>query len=199
MWRAHRGRSARPGTIQVLDRLVGTAPFLPSLLVTNSWSAADRRSKLAALAAHVLQVSPAEVVVKHGDGQAPHLVRPAGTGLHLSSGSRGGVAALGIAPARIGVDVEAIEAGAPPPWNVLHPREAEALRCAPDAPTDFAALWVVKEAYLKALGTGLSQEPSSIAIRLSPVIAVDDPDGPTASVTLLRRGRLFVAAVLLDR
>lgn len=185
-------------TLQIRETLEDCDDRLPILLVSHARDAADRHALLAALAALAMKLSPAEVAVTHGSGLAPSLVRPAGSGLFLSSASRGGLAALGAARSRIGVDVEAVEPGAAPPWHVLHPAEVEALRRSDDPAADFAALWAVKEAYLKALGAGLSREPAGFAVRLTPVVAVDDPGGPAASVTLLRRGDAFVAAVLLD-
>ena len=170
----------------------------PALFLARVADAAQRRARLAALAARALRRAPAEVEVAHREGRAPRLLRPEGSGLHLASSSRGGLSALGAARTRIGVDVEVIEAGAPPPWNVLHPAEVAALRREADPAAAFAALWAVKEAYLKALGIGLAREPASFAVRIGPAVAIDDPGGPAARVTLLRRGEAFVAAVLLD-
>lgn len=184
--------------LQVLETLDDWDGGLPALVLAGSASVADRRARLAALAARALSLTPDAVAVEHREGHAPRLLRPAGTGLHLSSASRGALAALGVAATQIGVDVELIEPDAVPPWHVLHPAEAEVLRRSVDPAADFAALWAVKEAYLKALGAGLSREPAGFAVRLGASVMIEDPGGPAASVTLLRRADAFVAAVLLD-
>ena len=48
----------------------------------------------------------------------------------------------------------------------------------------FARLWSLKEAYLKALGTGLSREPSSFAVcfRDHETAAIEDPLEPAVIV-----------------
>ena len=59
-----------------------------------------------------------------------------------------------------------------PPWTVLAPEEREALAglAEPDVRhATFLRVWTLKEAVLKALGTGLSREPASVAIALDPV------------------------------
>ena len=125
-----------------------------------------RRLRLRELAARALGVEADAVRIAHRDGLPPRLVAPAGRGLHLSSASRGGWVALAVAPGPVGVDIEAVEDRAEIPYGVLHPDEAADLRGRPggERPRAFARLWTVKEAYLKALGTGLSRDPASFRV-----------------------------------
>lgn len=84
------------------------------------------------------------------------------------SKSIGIVAMSVIESARVGVDVETIEAL--PELEMLamqnlHPDELQVWNTIPRADRTIAyyQLWVVKEAFAKALGVGLSQPPSSIS------------------------------------
>jgi 4'-phosphopantetheinyl transferase len=66
---------------------------------------------------------------------------------------------IGIASAPVGVDVEALpaDATATEVADLLHPAErAEIVSAAPATRADvFAGIWTRKEAYLKAVGTGV--------------------------------------------
>ena len=177
----------------------------PFALVVEAAGSARRRALLRALVARALGVGEAEVAIEHRQGRAPHLVRPA-LPVVLSSSSRAGVAALALADGPVGVDVEAVGA-ADLPWLVLHVAEAAALRTLPDTAraSAFARLWSLKEAYLKALGTGLAREPSSFAVHLTGegTATIEDPDAPAMQVetSTVWRGagerRVAVSAVLL--
>lgn len=151
----------------VLTRLDGWDRTLPAAWLRRVAGPTDRRALLRGLAARVLACDPADIEVAHEPGRAPRLVRPAGSGLHLSSTSRDDLAAVAVATDPIGIDVERVEPDREIPWNVLHPDEIAALRARPkgDRARDFARLWTCKEAYLKALGTGLAREPGSVAVR----------------------------------
>lgn len=160
---------------------------LPSTLIVRGVSPEERRALLRALAARALGLDPARVAVRHAPGRAPAVIRPAEAGLRLSSASRAGTAALAVATTPVGVDVERADPAAAVPWRVLHPAEAAMLVAVPHAERAraFARLWSLKEAYLKALGLGLSREPASFAVRLidEERAAVEDALRPAADVT----------------
>jgi 4'-phosphopantetheinyl transferase len=139
---------------------------LPVVLAAPADGRPARRTLLRALAARALG-RPAEAVeILHAEGRAPVLVQPAESGLHLSSASRGSLAVAALARTPIGVDVERVEPGSEPPWNVLHSDERRWLAALAGGEREqgFAQLWAGKEAYLKALGIGLVREPSSFAV-----------------------------------
>jgi phosphopantetheinyl transferase len=161
---------------------------LPAVLVAPAGDQAARRGLLRALAARVLHLSPEDVALAYEEGRAPELIAPEASGLRLSSASRAGTAALAVGRGPIGVDIEAVEPGIEPPWNVLHPGERAWLSglSQNQQRRGFAQLWAVKEAYLKALGTGLGREPSSFAAlpadQTDADMRITDPGRPGASV-----------------
>lgn len=83
--------------------------------------------------------------------------------------SRGTLSAVALGATRIGIDVERVGRAADIPAHVLHPVEIAWL--ASLAPEDrargFARLWTLKEAYLKALGTGLARDTRTFAVALA--------------------------------
>ncbi len=102
------------------------------------------------------------VTVCHTQGHPPHCISHAG--IHLSYATRGNWAAFAVADRPIGVDVEIVNRDEAVPWHVLHPDEQAWIK-AGDMAVRFAHVWTGKEAYLKALGTGLSQEPRDVNTR----------------------------------
>lgn len=90
-----------------------------------------------------------------------------GKELHASLASSAGVLLVGLAATPMGVDVEIIGEAREPPWNVLSRSERDQLDAIAD-PTArhlaFLRTWTAKEAVLKALGVGLSQEPRLLSI-----------------------------------
>lgn len=80
---------------------------------------------------------------------------------HFSLSHGGDLAAIAVAPVPVGIDVEAhpTAEGMAETSALLHPAEqAELAAAAPEyRRAAFARLWVRKEAYLKALGTGLGR------------------------------------------
>lgn len=88
----------------------------------------------------------------------------AAAGWFVSSASRDGVLVLVMARQPVGIDVEVEGEIIEPAWNVLHPAEIEQLkRCDPLGQyRRFLKIWTLKEAYVKALRTGLTREPSAI-------------------------------------
>jgi len=80
--------------------------------------------------------------------------------VHFSISRSAGAVLVGLAPVRVGVDVEALpssetagEVGA-----LLHPAERAEIEAAPPArrPEVFARLWARKEAFLKGVGIGVA-------------------------------------------
>lgn len=140
------------------------------------------------------------VVIAHDAEGAPRVVAP-NPSLALSLAGRDGLVAAAVADSPIGVDVETIGARFDPPLNVLHPAERAALAAAEtDAHEIFLRIWAAKEAYVKALGTGLSREPAEIEIRLAASIATFDESpafdiidrGGRVATRLARSGRTTV-------
>ena len=193
--------------INWIDNLDGWDGSLPVVLAAAGLSLQQRDATFQRIVARGLDVPPEAVVIERATGRAPAVARPRGTGLHLSTSSRGPFRALAAAGSRIGVDVELADAGEIP-WNVLHPDEVSWLARENDAARaqSFARLWSVKEAYLKALGIGLAREPASFAVRCigADAAAVDDSSAPLASVdvrTVWRETaglRAAVSAVLIE-
>lgn len=113
---------------------------------------------------------------------------PPSDGLHFNLSHTDGMVTCLVASGRsCGVDVEAAEAG---PDAVRHlpryfaPAERAALDGVPtgERPARVAAYWVLKEAYLKAVGTGLRRELAGFSF--SPPedgpVRLDDPQRPFA-------------------
>lgn len=132
-----------------------------------------------------------EVAIAHDAEGAPLIAAPQ-TGLCVSMAGRNGMVAAAVADHAVGVDIETIAARFDPPLNVLHPAERLALAAAGEGSYEaFLRIWTVKEAYVKALGTGLAREPVEIEVRL-PSAAFGDgaPD-----FVLIDRGRPVVTAL----
>ncbi len=176
----------------------------PCVQIVEAADAAARRRRLRDFAAYLLGRTAGDVVIHHAPGQRPRVVAPLGSGLVLSSASRGDVAVFGAASSPIGVDVEAVGEAAAIPWLVLHPGERAALEAAPDPACAFARLWSLKEAYLKAIGSGLNRDPAQFEVRpgAQQVEIVDPGERRTiiAAATVWRTQagtRYAVSAVLL--
>jgi 4'-phosphopantetheinyl transferase len=103
----------------------------------------------------------------------------AGGGLHFSLSHSGALALIGTAPVTVGVDVEETPTlkVATDTARMLHADEtAELDALAGDARAEgFGRVWTRKEAYLKALGTGLSRSPALDYMGTGPVPAQDLP------------------------
>jgi 4'-phosphopantetheinyl transferase len=82
--------------------------------------------------------------------------------VHFSLSHGGDLIAVALSKAPLGVDVEPFpqRPALAELARVLHPGEQQDLAAVPDTdrPAAFARLWTRKEAYLKALGTGLSRD-----------------------------------------
>ena len=107
----------------------------------------------------------AGIEIGHNPDGAPRIVAPA-RALSLSLAGRDDLVAAAVADGPLGVDIETIGAPVEPAFNVLHPAERAALAAAgAEAHAHFLWLWTLKEAYVKAIETGLSREPAEIEIR----------------------------------
>lgn len=154
------------------------------------------RAALRLLAAHLEGRAPQEAAALAIDRTCPRCHvdhgQPTREGLSLSSsGSEGFVlTGAGRSPARIGVDLERVPERTVPGFDglVMHPQERE--RFDVIAPGDPAggpvarriALWVLKEAVLKATGLGLDHSPAEL--RLGPEEAVSTWHRSSASQPL---------------
>lgn len=131
-----------------------------------------RRGLLRELAASRLSVPAAGVSIGGPPGVGPELRAPAAGGFVSAARSRGWLA-LAAAPRPVGVDLEVADQPAEPAWAVLAETERAVLLRRPPSERwiAFLRLWTAKEAYLKALGTGLTRDPAAVAV------ACHGPDG----------------------
>lgn len=83
-------------------------------------------------------------------------------GWHVSASHSGLHVLVAGAGTPVGVDVEVVRTG--PPSSRLVERVLAPGERAPDGPEGFAHLWSAKEAYLKAIGTGLALPMSRVAV-----------------------------------
>jgi 4'-phosphopantetheinyl transferase len=136
-----------------------------------------RRAFLRAVLARYVGGSPEELRFAAGEFGKPALLERGGE-LAFNASSRAGVVLVGVALGReLGVDVEEFPGTVfadPEEFARLVPRvttagEARALGALPPSARGqaFAELWTRKEALLKALGTGLSREPSTLGVGLA--------------------------------
>jgi len=193
--------------IQWLDTLSRWDGTPPAVLTAERLAPEARRALLRAMTARSLRLPVERVIVEHGEGGPPRVAEPMGSGLYLSSASRDGFAALAVAAAPVGIDVEVADAGGWIPWNVLHPIEAAAIEPlrGQEQAMAFARLWSLKEAYLKARAVGLGRDPSGFVVQFAADRAViTDPlaDAGAAHATTLWRGHpagwAAVSVVILE-
>nr|WP_155073815.1 4'-phosphopantetheinyl transferase superfamily protein [Streptomyces taklimakanensis] len=118
--------------------------------------------------------------------------------LHFSLAHSHGMAAVAVSTAVVGVDVErlprdeTVEVCTP----ALHPGERAELESAPPEGRRelFGRIWTRKEAYLKALGTGLSRDPALDYLGTDPGrrppgwTVLDVPCGPRHNAAVVVRG-----------
>ena len=144
------------------------------------------------------------IVVGHDASGRPELVRPGGD-LFLSVSGRGDWAAFGLARQPIGIDAEPLEGGPIAP-SVLTTREQGRMRglAAAEQAEAFLRIWTIKEAYLKALGTGLDQDPALLEVtdvgdRARIAVAETGKHLGNAHLRLVEMGgrRFVIAAVVL--
>lgn len=124
-----------------------------------------RRCLLRAVLAERLETGPAAVPLGPAPGAPGRRGKPGVPGLHFSLSSSGGHVLVATGPRELGVDVERVPdlAGAERMSRALHPAERRrlALTRRRRRPAATARVWARKESLLKALGTGLSRDPSA--------------------------------------
>lgn len=199
-----------------LSSIDQTAPALPAAwLIATQTQPANlperselRRSLARKLLASQFGLTEAAVEIGHEPAGRPLILRPRGTGLHLSLATRSGLVAVALAHRPVGIDVERVALASEPPLAVLHPDERHWLECLPASarPLAFAQLWSAKEAYVKALGTGFARAPESFAVRFDGAerfVVTDAQNGRAASglVRLTKNGgheSMAAAFIVLD-
>ncbi|MDT2019912.1 4'-phosphopantetheinyl transferase superfamily protein [Methylocella sp. CPCC 101449] len=134
-----------------------------------------RRAALRALVAWQLGVTAETIEIAYDAAGAPRVVAPvlhavlpgvlAAPSPFISVSARGSRALLAVSASPVGVDFEP-DTTAQPILDVLHPHERAELATLDGAARDrrFLEIWTAKEAYLKALGDGLTRDPATIAV-----------------------------------
>lgn len=124
-----------------------------------------RRAAVRHLTGTLTGLAPEAVGLRRGTTGALTYEPPL-PGINVSLSHRGPYAAMAFGSTPIGVDLESVGDFVHIPWNVLHHAEVAVLESLPEdqRPLAFLRLWTVKEAYVKALGFGLSREPSSFCV-----------------------------------
>jgi hypothetical protein len=162
-----------------------------------------RRALVRRLAASALGVEASTLSIGIDARGAPFLAPPH-QHLRISWAQRHGLLVIAVARRPVGVDVEIDDGNPEIPWNVLHEAERAALRAIAGTSARtalFLRIWAVKEAYLKALGTGFRHETAAFAVSgadgAHPRIA--DPAHPRLGADVLveavtRHGRAGAAA-----
>lgn len=194
-----------------------TAPALPAawLIATQAQPAnlpersELRRSLARKLLTRQFALADDAVEIGHEPAGRPLILRPRGSGLHLSLATRSGLVAIALAHRPVGVDIERVALASEPPLAVLHAAERSWLESLPEParPLAFAQLWSAKEAYVKALGTGFSRAPESFSVQLDGAerfTVSDEQDGRRAdgALRLAKNGGheiMAAALVILDR
>ncbi|MFI7483736.1 4'-phosphopantetheinyl transferase family protein [Kocuria sp. M1R5S2] len=123
-----------------------------------------RRCLLRAVLSERLGTEPAAVPLGPAPGAAGRRGRPGVPGLHFSLASSGGHVLVATGPRELGIDVEQVPApeAAARMARVLHPAERRRIAWTRRSrrPAVVARVWARKESLLKAVGTGLSRDPS---------------------------------------
>lgn len=127
------------------------------------------RACLRRLLAHSIGCRPATVPLQAGPQGKPALSGGRHPVFNLSHAGEHAYLALAEMQATdtVGIDIEqCLPSGPLPEWLTLvcDPEEAQAIRRADDPPAQLLLHWVAKEAVLKAMGTGLSHEPSNVRV-----------------------------------
>ena len=152
----------------------------------------SRRAVLRQLLAVRLDCSFESAAVGTDECGAPCLAAPLTRVPHfLSISARGAFAAFAIAQRPVGIDIEVLGKPEPVPQDALHAGEATRLMALNEAERHkaFLEIWTVKEAYFKALRTGLTREPNEVEIRRR----------SDATVYVIDRGKQIAAQATLHQ
>ena len=156
------------------------------------------------LLSHLVPRPPCTWAFRRSSLGRPQLVGPHAARLDFNLSHTRGAVLVGVArDASIGVDTESTHTKISPETlapSVLAPSELEALHAVPPAARRecFLRLWTLKESLLKARGTGLSTEPTSIAFRLTPSIQLRDDASETWRFASWRSSSTHFDAVALS-
>ena len=163
-----------------------------------------RRALLRQLVARRFGCAAEAVVISVDESGAPRIASPneisPDANLRLSISRRGALVALAIAPRPIGVDVEILGRPEEVPAAMLHKDEAERLADLNGAARHkaFLEIWTLKEAYLKALRTGLRREPAEIEVRWEDgQIRLFDRERPVATTACDSRCEMLGAETII--
>ncbi len=123
-----------------------------------------RRAATRSLVALFTGCDADDVVIGYDGPGAP---RVKSGSCHVSVSGRGPLAAIAIARDPIGIDLEIQHSDVEVIADVLHPEEMTALSALSGEPARrrFLEIWTAKEAFLKALGTGLNIDPATVVSR----------------------------------
>jgi 4'-phosphopantetheinyl transferase len=149
------------------DELVRAARFLRP---ADEHRFVASRVLLRSLLGRYLDTPPRALVLTKGRYGKPRLADAGAPGFNVAHSGRAILVAIATAP-DVGVDVELVRADVDVDLLAAsHFAPAERAALARLAPTErraaFFRLWARKEAYVKALGTGFSTEPSTFAVAL---------------------------------
>jgi 4'-phosphopantetheinyl transferase len=132
------------------------------------------RTSLRQLISGYLQIQPAEVALTQGGQGKPQLADPDPANLRFNLSHAGSFTMIAFARrAAVGVDLE--DTAEKPGQidlasHILSPREQSAFDALPEGARleRFHRLWTMKEAVLKALGTGFHQDPQKLDLGVAP-------------------------------
>jgi 4'-phosphopantetheinyl transferase len=150
-------------------------------------------------------VDPADWRFERGPFGRPEIAGPGSHGLRFSLSHTRELAACAVAEgATVGVDVEPLGREVDDLLEsdtILSQNEIESLRKLPqrERAERFLELWTLKEAYAKALGTGLARDPSELGFDVDGARIRSEVGDPDWSFTLMRVAPDHVLAVALDR
>lgn len=154
-----------------MDTYFSILPVLRNILSSEERKRADRfykendtarfivrRAVLRLLMADELALLPDQIEFITGINGKPHLVNS--KGIHFNSSHSGNFAVIVIANQQVGTDIEYINDDfdyISVAEYAFSPRESAALQCSLKPVRDFFTIWTRKEAFLKAIGTGIGQ------------------------------------------